>query len=74
MKEKFGFLEKNAILRQYKTASLQRAACRQKKKNPDLSDGTQKTNKRHYSEMKSLSKIFSAMRYARSSGRLKIFV
>ena len=73
MKEKFGFLEKNDILRQYKTASLQRAACRQKK-NPDLSDGTQKTNKRHYSEMKSLSKIFSAMRYARSSGRLKIFV
>ena len=45
-----------------------------KKKNPDLPAGTQKTNKRHYSEMKSLSKIFSAMRYARSSGRLKIFV
>ena len=31
MKEKFVFLEKNAILRQYKTASLRRAACRQKK-------------------------------------------
>ena len=45
-----------------------------KKKNPDLSDGTQKTNKRHYSEMKSLSKIFLAMRYAISSGRSKMLV
>ena len=73
MKEKFGFLVKNAILRQYKTASLRRAACRQKK-NPDLPAGTQKTNKRHYSEMKSLSKIFRAMRYAKSSGRSKMLV
>ena len=45
MKEKFGFLEKNAILRQYKTASLQRAACRQKKRIPTFRTGLKKQTK-----------------------------
>ena len=73
MKEKFGNLEKNVILVQYK-ASLRGGLPADKKKNPDLPAGIQKTNKRHYSEMKSSSKICRAMRYARSSGRLKMFV